>query len=83
MAIIFSSSFTLWMTRHPPPRSLPTTCRGYLKHVIKSLEEWFKDRTNSSNEKLVIGAAVDLTRNKSELIAENTLLRQQLIVLKR
>jgi len=40
-------------------------------------------RPARSGAKLLIGAAGDLTRPRSELIAENALLRQQLIVLRR
>ena len=40
-------------------------------------------RPARSTSKLVIGAAGDLTRSRAELIAENALLRQQLIVLHR
>ena len=40
---------------------------------------WIKPRTTS----LVLGALADLGRGKGELIAENALLRQQLIVLRR
>jgi hypothetical protein len=39
--------------------------------------------TKPSNDALVLNAAVDLTRSKTELVLENALLRQQLIVLKR
>ena len=40
-------------------------------------------RPARSGTKLMIGAAGDLTRTRSELMAENALLRQQLIVLRR
>lgn len=40
-------------------------------------------RPARSGAKLMIGAAGDLTRTRSELMAENALLRQQLIVLRR
>jgi putative transposase len=40
---------------------------------------WLKPLTTS----LVLGTLPDLTRGKSELIAENALLRQQLIILRR
>jgi putative transposase len=51
--------------------------------VIKHLNDWFKAKTKPNNERLAVGAAFDLTRSRSELMAENALLRQQLIVLKR
>ncbi|MDJ0864095.1 MAG: hypothetical protein QNJ82_17890 [Gammaproteobacteria bacterium] len=40
-------------------------------------------RPARSAAKLMVGAAGDLTRTRSELMAENALLRQQLIVLRR
>lgn len=47
--------------------------------VIQRLRQW----TRPDNHTLVINAALDLTRSKSELVLENALLRQQLIVLQR
>ena len=40
-------------------------------------------RPARSAAKLIVGAAGDLTLTRSELIAENALLRQQIIVLRR
>ena len=37
----------------------------------------------ATSRSLVLGAAADLVRSRSELVAENALLRQQLIVLAR
>ena len=54
-----------------------------IRAVIKTLDDWFKAKVRPNNERLAVGAAFDLTRSKSELMAENALLRQQLIVLKR
>jgi hypothetical protein len=54
-----------------------------VRAVIKHLNDWFKAKVRPNNERLVVGAAFDLTRSKSELMAENALLRQQLIVLER
>ena len=54
-----------------------------VKLSVKGLEGWFKTATKPRSDKLAIGTAFDLTRSKSELVAENALLRQQLIVLKR
>jgi transposase InsO family protein len=51
--------------------------------AIQRLEERFKRWTKPGHEKLVSGTALDLTRSKRELVAENAFLRQQLIVLKR
>ena len=47
--------------------------------VKRRLRQW----TKPDNHTLVLNAAVDLTRSKSELVLENALLRQQLIVLQR
>jgi len=53
-----------------------------LYHRAKQrLRQW--TRPDNSSDPLAIGTARDLTRNKSELILENALLRQQLIVLQR
>jgi hypothetical protein len=46
---------------------------------MQLLRHW----TKPDNYALVLDAAMDLTRSKSELVLENMLLRQQLIVLKR
>jgi hypothetical protein len=54
-----------------------------IQPVIERFETWFKAATKPCSNKLVIGTALDLKRSKSELVAENALLRQQLIVLKR
>jgi hypothetical protein len=47
--------------------------------VKQRIRLWMKP----DNQDLVLNAAMDLTRTKSELLLENMLLRQQLIVLKR
>jgi len=43
------------------------------------LRRWMKPRSTS----LVLGTLADVTRGKAELVAENALLRQQLIILRR
>ncbi len=50
---------------------------------LQSLQHRFVDWTKPSTPSLVLGTLTDLTRSKSELMAENALLRQQLIVLRR
>ncbi len=53
---------------------------GSLGHQAKLyLKQWTKPVTAT----LVTGALSDLTRSRADLIAENVMLRQQLIVLKR
>ena len=58
-----------------------------IRQSVQSLFQVVKQRlrqwTKPDNHSLLINAALDLTRPKSELILENALLRQQLIILKR
>ena len=58
-----------------------------IKQVIQQgmtwLETRFKQWTRRAISQQVIGTLADLKRSKSELIAENMCLRQQLIVLER
>jgi len=49
-------------------------------HVI---QERFSRCIKPSTTSLVLGTFADMTRGKSELLAENALLRQQLIILRR
>jgi hypothetical protein len=61
----------------PPIRDLVR--RGW--HAVdRRVAGWLRPATMGS---LVVGAVADLARGKPELIAENALLRQQLIVLGR
>ena len=55
-----------------------------LTHMcFQSLHHRFVDWTKPSNASLMLGTVTDLVRSKSELVAENALLRQQLIILRR
>ena len=54
-----------------------------IRHSVTWLETRFKHRTRPAASHQVIGTLADLKRSKRELIAENTFLRQQLIVLER
>jgi putative transposase len=56
-------------------RSKDTVCQA----VKQRLRLW----TKPDNHDLVLNAAMDLTRSKSQLVLENMLLRQQLVVLRR
>ena len=47
--------------------------------ILERLSCWIKPSTTS----LLLGALADMTRGKAELLAENALLRQQLIILRR
>src|SRR6266446_2565714 len=58
-----------------------------IKHLVCSCFHIFQDGflrwTRPLNTSLLLGALADLARGKSELVAENALLRQQLIILRR
>jgi putative transposase len=58
-----------------------------IKQLVRScfhmLQYGFLRWTRPLNTSLLIGTLADLTRGKSELVAENALLRQQLIILRR
>jgi hypothetical protein len=54
--------------------------RMCLQSLHRRFIDWTKPDTTSS---LLLGSLTDLARSKSELVAENALLRQQLILLKR
>ena len=47
------------------------------------LQHCFVNWTQPSTTALILGTVTDLARSKSELVAENALLRQQLIILRR
>jgi hypothetical protein len=51
--------------------------------LVKKLETQVKAWTKPTTDSLAGGAAADLVKSKEQLIMENTLLRQQVIVLKR
>src|SRR5215467_1944107 len=48
---------------------------------FQSLHRRFVDWTQPSTTSLLLGTVTDLVRSKSELVAENALLRQQLTIL--
>ena len=50
---------------------------------FQALNQCFLSWTKPSHSSLLLGTVADLARTKSELVAENALLRQQLIVLRR
>jgi putative transposase len=62
-------------------------CFGFIQCWSDSLCHGVKQRLRQcvrpDSDSLAIGAALDLTRSKSELVLENALLRQQLVVLQR
>ncbi|MBI5029032.1 MAG: hypothetical protein HZB51_00795 [Chloroflexi bacterium] len=53
------------------------------RRLITFLEHAFLHLTQPSRHSIVLSIVTDLTRNKANLIAQNALLRQQLIVLHR
>jgi len=64
-------------------QSLRQTLRQRLVFIAQRVEKRFKYWSQPTNAGLLLGTIADLTRNKSELMAENAFLRQQLIVLRR
>jgi len=52
-------------------------------HGFQSLHHRFVAWTKPDTTSLIAGMLIDLARNKSELVAENAFLRQQLIILRR
>jgi putative transposase len=51
-----------------------------VSHLLASLNQAFRHLTQPASHSLVLGTVADLTRSRAQLIAENALLRQQLIV---
>jgi len=51
--------------------------------IIRPVDQRFKQGSQPANDSLLVGTIADLARNKSELVAENAFLRQQLIILRR
>ncbi len=51
--------------------------------LVSFLEQGFLHFTHPSRQSMVLSTGIDLTRRRADLIAENALLRQQLIVLHR
>jgi hypothetical protein len=64
-------------------QSIVTFIKRLTSLCLQSLHHRFVDWTKPSTPSLVLGTLTDLTRSKSELVAENALLRKPLIVLRR
>jgi hypothetical protein len=62
---------------------LRQTLRQRLVFIAQRIEKQFKNWSRPTNAGLLLGTIADRTRRKSELMAENAFLRQQLIVLRR
>ena len=56
---------------------------SFLTRLVTTLEQAFLYLTQPARHSIALSIAADLPRSKSELIAENALLRQQLIILQR
>jgi transposase InsO family protein len=56
---------------------------NWIQSMVKQADTCLKTWTKPATDSLIGGTAADLVKSKSELIAENAFLRQQLIVLKR
>ena len=54
-----------------------------LRSILPSLEQAYLHLTRPSRHSVVLATALDVTRSKAELVAENALLRQQLVILNR
>jgi putative transposase len=63
--------------------SIVTFIKRLISICFQSLQHCLVDWTKPSNTSLMLGTVADLARSKSEQVAENALLRQQLIMLKR
>jgi hypothetical protein len=64
-------------------QSVVTFIKRLVSICLQSLHYRFVDWTKPASASLVVGTVADLARTKSDLVAENALLRQQLIILRR
>src|SRR5215472_505925 len=60
-----------------------TLFKGLIRLCLQSLHHRYVAWTKPDTTSLLLGSLTDLSRSKSELVAENALLRQQLIILRR
>src|SRR5260221_13299989 len=67
---------------HPVSRVL-ISIKQQVCSCFHMLQHGFLHWTRPLNTSLLLGTLADLARGKSELVAENALLRQQLIILRR
>lgn len=58
-------------------------CRRVIKQSLQWLESRVQQVTKPTTVPVIVGTVADIVRTKGELIAENALLRQQLVVLQR
>ncbi len=64
-------------------RHLLSRLSQFLSHLISALDWAFLQVTRVSRYSIALSIVTDLPRSKIQLIAENALLRQQLIILNR
>jgi putative transposase len=64
-------------------KRLAQQIKSCVVRVVRNIEQRFKQWTKPNHESLVVGTLADMTRGKGELIAENALLREQVIILQR
>ena len=64
-------------------KRLAQQIKSCVVRVVRKIEQRFQQWTKPNHESLVVGTLADVTRGKGELIAENALLRQQVIILQR
>ncbi len=57
-------------------KRLAQQIKSCVVHVVRKIEQRFKQWTKPNHESLVVGTLADVARGKGELIAENALLRQ-------
>jgi transposase InsO family protein len=64
-------------------KRLAQQIKSCVVRLVRKIEQRFKQWTKPNNESLVVGTLADVARGKGELIAENALLRHQVIILQR
>ena len=73
----------MWKGRQLEMKYLVQTLTARLNHIGRLIQKRFIAWTKLAKSSLVAGAVSDLPKSKAELMAENALLRQQLIILNR
>ena len=66
-----------------PVRGLLTSLKRSVQHWLRRMYQRLLQWTKPTNCSPLAGTLIDLARPKAELVAENALLRQQLIILRR
>ena len=73
----------LLLGRHAMHFALVGFTKCWSDSLCHGVKQRLRQCVRPDSDSLAVGAALDLTRSKSELVLENALLRQQLIVLQR